>query len=46
MQNDEELFDISVKWGVSIADIKTFNKLDSDKVVTGQTILIPPPQAD
>ena len=46
VQDGQDLFDISVKWGVSAADIKAFNKLDSDKVVPGQTILIPPPKAD
>ena len=46
VQEGQDLFDISVKWGVSAADIKAFNKLDSDKVVPGQTILIPPPKAD
>ena len=46
VQEGQDLFDISVKWGVSAADIKAFNKLDSDKVVPGQTILIPPPKAE
>ena len=46
VQEGQDLFDISVKWGVSAADIKAFNNLDSDKVVPGQTILIPPPKAD
>ena len=46
VQEGQDLFDISVKWGVSAAEIKSFNHLDSDKVVPGQTILIPPPKAD
>ena len=46
VQEGQDLFDISVKWGLSAADIKAFNHLDSDKVVPGQTILIPPPKAE
>ncbi len=46
VQDGQDLFDISVKWGVSAAEIKSFNHLDSDKVVPGQTILIPPPKVD
>jgi LysM repeat protein len=46
VQEGQDLFDISVKWGVSAAEIKSFNHLDSDKVVPGQTILIPPPKVD
>ena len=46
VQEGQDLFDISVKWGVSAADVKAFNHLDSDKVVPGQTIMIPPPKAE
>jgi LysM repeat protein len=46
VQEGQDLFDISVKWGLSAADIKAFNHLDSDKVVPGQTIMIPPPKAE
>lgn len=46
VQEGQDLFDISVQWGVSAADVKAFNHLDSDKVVPGQTIMIPPPKAD
>ncbi len=46
VQEGQDLFDISVKWGVSAAEIKSFNHLSSDKVVPGQTILIPQPKVD
>lgn len=46
VQEGQDLFDISVKWGVSAADVKALNNLDSDKLTPGQTILIPPPKAE
>ena len=46
VQEGQDLFDISVKWGVSANDIKKFNNLSSDVLVPGQTIMIPPPKAE
>ncbi len=46
VQKDEDLFDIALRWGVSAIDLKKLNNLESDTLVAGQTILIPPPRAD
>ena len=46
VQEGQDLFDISVKWGVSAIDVKKLNNLESDTLVPGQTILIPPPKAE
>ena len=46
VQEGQDLFDISVKWGVSAADVKALNNLQSDTLTPGQTILIPPPKAE
>ena len=46
VQEGQDLFDISVKWGVSAIDVKKLNNLQSDTLVPGQTILIPPPKAE
>ena len=42
VQQGQDLFDISVQWGVSSSAIKAFNNMTSDVVVPGQTIMIPP----
>ena len=41
VQEGQDLFDISVQWGVSASAIKAFNNMSSDTVVPGQTIMIP-----
>ena len=46
VQEGQDLFDIAVKWGVSAADVKALNNLQSDTLTPGQTILIPSPKAD
>ena len=46
VQDGEDLLDIAVKWGVSIAALKDLNKLSSDKVESGQVLMIPAPSAD
>ena len=46
VQKGEDLFDIALRWGVSALDLKKFNNLESDTLVDGQTILIPPPRAE
>ena len=46
VQEGQDLFDIAVKWGVSVEDIKKVNNLQSDTLTSGQTILIPSPKAD
>ena len=42
VKEGQDLFDISVQWGVSSTEIKKLNKLESDTLTPGQTILIPP----
>ena len=46
VQENQDLFDIAVKWGVSVAAIKALNNMDSDKVVPGQSLKIPSPGAN
>ena len=46
VQEGQDLFDISVQWGVSAADIKKLNNLDSDTLTPGRTILIPQAQTE
>ncbi len=46
VQEGQDLFDISVKWGVSASEIKALNNLTSDDVTPGQTLMIPAPRAE
>ena len=46
VQEGQDLFDISVKWGVSATEIKALNNLTSDDVTPGQTLMIPAPRAE
>ncbi len=46
VQEGQDLYDISVQWGVSSSEIKALNNLKSDAVSPGQTLLIPAPRAE
>jgi LysM repeat protein len=41
VQEGEDLYDVAVRWGVSTADLKKLNNLESDKLSPGQSLTIP-----
>jgi LysM repeat protein len=43
VQAGDTLLDIAIAYDLSIDEITTYNQLDSDIIVEGQTLLIPPP---